>query len=199
MAEWSRNKVDSDQLNNGQEYTTNSNVSREQLNSMINAGLYAQDFAEKLVENIDTSEADNVGTPTVTVVDGTGATTDKPYKKFKFANLKGEQGSQGVQGEKGEKGETGSPAGFGTPTATIDDNVGTPSVIVTATGDDTAKVFNFDFRNLKGEQGIRGEKGEKGEPGGMQDLSNYYTKNETINYVNNAIASAITTTLNTGV
>lgn len=105
MAEWTRSKVDSDQLNGGQEYTTNSNVSREQLNSMVNAGLYAQDFAEKLVEDIDTSEANNVGTPTVTVVAGTGATTDKPYKKFKFANLKGEKGDKGDKGDKGESGE----------------------------------------------------------------------------------------------
>ena len=51
------------------------------------------------------------------------------------------------------KGEQGAAAGFGTPTATVDSNVGTPSVVITASGDNTAKVFNFAFSNLKGEKG----------------------------------------------
>ena len=43
--------------------------------------------------------------------------------------------------------EAGAAAGFGTPTATITilDATATPYVNVTATGPDTAKVFNFDF------------------------------------------------------
>jgi len=56
----------------------------------------------------------------------------------------------------------GEAAGFGTPTATIDDNTGTPSVTVTASGPNTEKVFNFEFRNLKG---VKGDKGDKGDPG----------------------------------
>lgn len=51
------------------------------------------------------------------------------------------------------KGEAGDAAGFGTPTATVDANIGTPSVTVTASGPDTSKVFSFAFRNLKGEKG----------------------------------------------
>lgn len=47
----------------------------------------------------------------------------------------------------------GDPAGFGTVSATVDSNVGTPSVTVTATGPDTAKEFSFAFSNLKGETG----------------------------------------------
>ena len=47
-------------------------------------------------------------------------------------------------------------AGFGTPTATIDDAYGTPSVTITTSGPDTAKIFNFDFKNLKGKPGIDG-------------------------------------------
>lgn len=54
---------------------------------------------------------------------------------------------------KGAKGDTGAAAGFGTPTATVDANVGTPSVTVTASGSNTAKVFAFAFKNLKGEPG----------------------------------------------
>ena len=44
---------------------------------------------------------------------------------------------------KGAKGDDGDAAGFGTPTASVDANVGTPSVTVTASGPNTAKVFNF--------------------------------------------------------
>lgn len=95
MAEWNREKVDSTNLNKGQEWTKNDQVALEELNAMVNSGLYAQDFVEKLVENIDVSEIDNVGTPTVELVDGDDATAEKPYKKFKFSNFKGDKGDKG--------------------------------------------------------------------------------------------------------
>lgn len=62
----------------------------------------------------------------------------------------------------GQKGDPGAPAGFGTPSATVDANDGTPSVTVTASGPDTAKVFSFAFKNLKGATGPQGLKGEDG-------------------------------------
>ena len=114
----------------------------------------------------------NVGTPSVTVT-ASGADTAKVFD-FVFSNLKGEtgatgpqgpQGEQGIQGIQGEtgatgatgpQGPTGDAAGFGTVTATVDSNVGTPSVTVTASGSDTAKNFAFAFHNLKGEQGDAG-------------------------------------------
>ena len=65
------------------------------------------------------------------------------------------------------KGETGAAAGFGTPTASVDDTTGTPSVTVTASGPDTAKVFSFAFHNLKG------EKGDPGADGGVGDGSTF--------------------------
>lgn len=63
------------------------------------------------------------------------------------------------QGATGAQGPTGAAAGFGTPTASIDANVGTPSVTVTASGSNTAKVFNFAFKNLKGQPGTNGKDG----------------------------------------
>lgn len=87
------------------------------------------------------------------------------------AGAKGDQGPVGPAGAKGDKGDVGpqgpqgnpgADAGFGTPTATVDANVGTPSVTVTASGADTAKVFAFEFKNLKGEKGEQGVKGADG-------------------------------------
>lgn len=60
---------------------------------------------------------------------------------------------KGADGTNGTNGTNGTAAGFGTPTATVDANVGTPGVTITTSGSNTAKVFNFAFTNLKGESG----------------------------------------------
>ena len=59
----------------------------------------------------------------------------------------------------------GTAAGFGNPVATVDGNTGTPSVEVTASGPDTAKVFTFTFKNLKGAKGAKGDPGSAGSDG----------------------------------
>lgn len=54
-------------------------------------------------------------------------------------------------GDKGEKGDTGAPAGFGTVSAEVGTHVnGTPTVTVTAIGDNTAKNLHFNFDYLRG-------------------------------------------------
>lgn len=105
-------------------------------------------------------------TPT-TWSDGDLITAEKMNKLEQ--GVKNEQvGPQGPTGATGAAGPAGAAAGFGTPTATVDANIGTPSVTVSASGPDTAKVFSFAFKNLrgaKGDTGTAGAKGEKGDTG----------------------------------
>ena len=72
------------------------------------------------------------------------------------------------RGATGAKGDTGDAGGFGTPSATIDNNTGTPSVEISASGPNTAKVFSFAFHNLKGNTGA---KGDTGDPGPMPTIT----------------------------
>ena len=84
--------------------------------------------------------------------------TQAPYNIYMYDN-----GSWLDIGQlQGPTGATGAAAGFGTPTATIDANTGTPGVTVTASGQDTAKVFAFAFTNLKGATGAAGADGDDG-------------------------------------
>lgn len=54
-----------------------------------------------------------------------------------------------------------------TVTASVDNNVGTPSVTVTKTGENDTPTYHLDFKNLKGDtgpQGVQGPQGIQGPP-----------------------------------
>lgn len=87
---------------------------------------------------------------------------------------------RGAPGADGQDGQPGAAAGFGEPTATVDDKSGTPSVIVTSSGPDTAKVFNFQFSGLKGADGANGADGQQGEPGQDGTPAGFGTPSATI-------------------
>ena len=85
-------------------------------------------------------------------IDGTQGPKGDP---FTYADFTQEQ-LNSLKGPKGDPGKDGAAAGFGIPTATIDDAYGTPSVTITTSGTNAEKVFNFEFKNLKGQPGING-------------------------------------------
>ena len=85
-------------------------------------------------------------------IDGTQGPKGDP---FTYADFTQEQ-LNSLKGSKGDPGKDGAAAGFGIPTATIDDAYGTPSVTITTSGTNAEKVFNFEFKNLKGEPGRDG-------------------------------------------
>ena len=83
---------------------------------------------------------------------------------------KGEQGEQGIQGPiglTGPAGADGTPAGFGTPTAIANtlEAGQSATVQVSASGDNTAKVFSFTFGIPKGQAGQTGQAGKDGTNG----------------------------------
>lgn len=104
------------------------------------------------------------------------ATCDYPSLIYNIKGDKGDQGHQGIQGprgEKGEQGERGSQGSMGiqgdrgpigiTPSirisASVDGNIGVPSVAVSKSGTDESPFFTFTFKNIKGAKGDKGDVG----------------------------------------
>lgn len=117
-------------------------------------------------EQTATSEDDGgANVFTFTKADGKTATFTVKNGSKGSTGAAGAKGDQGDIGPQGPKGATGAAAGFGAPTATVDNATGVPSVTITASGEDTAKVFAFAFKNLKGEKGEQGPAGPAGAAG----------------------------------
>lgn len=91
MAEFEKKKHAQDEFNNGNKYVANDGVQPATINNLVENSLYTEAFAESLASTPDTTNAAQIGTPSVELVDNPSAGITGA-KKFKFSNLKGEQG-----------------------------------------------------------------------------------------------------------
>lgn len=100
------------------------------------------------------SVTNTTGVPSVTITK-TGIDL-APNFDFAFENIKGEQGIQGEPGRNGADGSDGVTPII-SATASVDDAVGIPNVVITRSGTDATPNYDFAFHNLKGTQGSPGE------------------------------------------
>lgn len=103
MANWSKRKVDSSEINKGQEYTKDDNVSVEELNAIVNNSFNAQGEAEK---SLNTVKGFQIGTAISGDTAGANINVDTAGERI-ILNLVLPKGEKGDKGDKGDSGSFG--------------------------------------------------------------------------------------------
>lgn len=103
MGQWQKQKVDASTINAGNQYEAGSQLSVQALNSVVESGLYAQEFVSRLASNTpQVVNSDSEANASVALIDdGNG------YKRFVFYNIKGDKGDTGATGPSGVQGPIG--------------------------------------------------------------------------------------------
>lgn len=167
----------------------------------------------KVLDYYDTINALKAAVPSPDVGDAYGVGTALPYDIYIYSASKGWVNNGALQGAKGDPGKAftyddftpeqlaalvgpagpagkdGAAASITGASATVDNNVGTPTVEVELGGTASARTFAFVFKNMKGERGAAGANGVTPQKG-----TDYWTAADRQTMVSDVLAALPTWT-----